>query len=383
MENRGQRPAPASLARAAGEGGTVRGCERWSEGTRREGSPHLLDEDGQRPPPASSTALRSGFLALLYLGLLAILFLSPDPRIDAGALLALVTLVLAPALVRRSAPAWRVWSFALVVGGTLLATGHASLFLHLVPFAIGTGLCVLFARSLARGRVPFIARAIVATDGAYRLAQPGVAAYARGLTVAWAVFFGAQTALALMVALFTVPDGALASLGVASPLALDGSDAAAIHLAGFGAVIAFFVLEYAYRRWHLRHVAHLPAHVFFARLARRWPELVRPADPSTDDAPAGERIWTTRLRIPAAHPALPGHFPGNPVVPGVVLLDRIAAALEEAGCGDLQRIAAVKFLAPLRADREVGLRLQVDDRRVRFAMDSDGRTILRGEGERA
>jgi len=35
----------------------------------------------------------------------------------------------------------------------------------------------------------------------------------------------------------------------------------------------------------------------------------------------------TTLRIDPAHPALAGHFPGNPIVPGVVVLERVAAAL--------------------------------------------------------
>ena len=34
--------------------------------------------------------------------------------------------------------------------------------------------------------------------------------------------------------------------------------------------------------------------------------------------------------IESDHPALPGHFPGRPVVPGVVVLDRVLAAIESA-----------------------------------------------------
>ena len=37
-----------------------------------------------------------------------------------------------------------------------------------------------------------------------------------------------------------------------------------------------------------------------------------------------------RFTVPHDHPSLPGHFPGRPVVPGVVLLDRVLAAIEAA-----------------------------------------------------
>ena len=52
--------------------------------------------------------------------------------------------------------------------------------------------------------------------------------------------------------------------------------------------------------------------------------------------------------IAADHPSLPGHFPGRPIVPGVVVLDRVLEAIE-AGHGALGalRLPQVKFLQPL------------------------------------
>lgn len=55
-----------------------------------------------------------------------------------------------------------------------------------------------------------------------------------------------------------------------------------------------------------------------------------------------------RFAIDADHPALPGHFPGRPVVPGVVVLDRVLAAIEAAhGPLGALRLPQVKFVRPL------------------------------------
>lgn len=59
---------------------------------------------------------------------------------------------------------------------------------------------------------------------------------------------------------------------------------------------------------------------------------------------------TLTLRIAPDHPALAGHFPGNPIVPGVVLLDLAIRALARQGGLDEAgiRLGSAKFLAPVR-----------------------------------
>lgn len=51
--------------------------------------------------------------------------------------------------------------------------------------------------------------------------------------------------------------------------------------------------------------------------------------------------------VAAAHPALAGHFPGNPIVPGVLLLARVARAAGSLAGAPLEAIPVAKFHAPL------------------------------------
>jgi 3-hydroxymyristoyl/3-hydroxydecanoyl-(acyl carrier protein) dehydratase len=89
---------------------------------------------------------------------------------------------------------------------------------------------------------------------------------------------------------------------------------------------------------------------------------------------------SARIHIDAGHPSLPGHFPGNPVVPGVVLLDCVAHALEREGA-TITRIRAVKFHAPLLPRQDAELSMVRDGARVRFRIERDGQVILSGEAE--
>lgn len=56
-----------------------------------------------------------------------------------------------------------------------------------------------------------------------------------------------------------------------------------------------------------------------------------------------------RFAIGADHPSLPGHFPGRPIVPGVVLLDEVAALVVPEGWR-AAGFPSVRFLRPVRAN---------------------------------
>lgn len=67
-------------------------------------------------------------------------------------------------------------------------------------------------------------------------------------------------------------------------------------------------------------------------------------------------------RVSPDHPALPGHFPGNPIVPGVVLLDRVReAAVAELPGRRLVKVTSVKFLRPLRPGQGFRVALERQD----------------------
>ena len=63
----------------------------------------------------------------------------------------------------------------------------------------------------------------------------------------------------------------------------------------------------------------------------------------------------TNLRIPDNHPAFAGHFPGTPIVPGVVLLDEVLHAISlDTGLDETAwQISSVKFLSPLKPGESV------------------------------
>ena len=92
--------------------------------------------------------------------------------------------------------------------------------------------------------------------------------------------------------------------------------------------------------------------------------------------------FEVRCAIRGDHPSLPGHFPGEPIVPGVVILDEIAAALHEVYAdARLAGIRAVKFLAPLKPDQKFTIVLSTTAEKsdeIAFSCASDGGVIAEG-----
>jgi len=88
-----------------------------------------------------------------------------------------------------------------------------------------------------------------------------------------------------------------------------------------------------------------------------------------------------QFSIPADHPCLPGHFPGRPVVPGVVVLDAVLQALAQRGIEPAAlRLPQVKFVQPLLPGQvaEIVLEGGPGEAAWRFRVESAGRTIASG-----
>jgi len=83
------------------------------------------------------------------------------------------------------------------------------------------------------------------------------------------------------------------------------------------------------------------------------------------------------------HPALAGHFPGDPIVPGVVLLDEIVDAVssEFGSCSDFYgaQIRSAKFLRPVRAGERLQISLRCDENStLRFVCSVGSDTAVTG-----
>jgi uncharacterized membrane protein len=220
-----------------------------------------------RPTSAVIAQLRIVAVAVGYITLVATAWITGNDLLCALCVVLLVSAVLAPRLGRNARGPWILW--LTLVGGVVAMTvaGHGRAALDLVPLAANLALAALFGHTLLGTHTPLIARAIVAIEGAEHLALPKVAGYARALTAAWTALFLIQAMLFAIL------------LGGWLP-GLEGNDpmrrwaVSYLHVGGLLVPALFMLAEYAFRRWYLRHVPHMPPQHFFRRLVQNWPQLL-------------------------------------------------------------------------------------------------------------
>lgn len=85
--------------------------------------------------------------------------------------------------------------------------------------------------------------------------------------------------------------------------------------------------------------------------------------------------------VPRDHPAFDGHFPGSPILPGVVLLDIALLAIADAGNIELSccEISSVKFLSPALPGDELVIQHAIAVNGViRFEISAGTRKIASG-----
>ncbi len=84
------------------------------------------------------------------------------------------------------------------------------------------------------------------------------------------------------------------------------------------------------------------------------------------------------LPIPADHPAFAGHFPGQPITPGVVLLDQAVLVIEAAESVRIKGIAMAKFLSPTLPGEPLWLTTTRTAGAIRFEIGCGERKIATG-----
>ena len=86
------------------------------------------------------------------------------------------------------------------------------------------------------------------------------------------------------------------------------------------------------------------------------------------------------LPVAADHPAFPGHFPGHPILPGVVLLAEVMAEVARTTGEPPGRwgIASAKFLSPVTPGTLLTLVRTGTEREVRFEVRAGDRLVAAG-----
>ena len=91
-------------------------------------------------------------------------------------------------------------------------------------------------------------------------------------------------------------------------------------------------------------------------------------------------VHRATVRIAASHPALSGHFPGRPIVPGVVLLQCVLDEAERwlGKALPVRALPRAKFSTPLLPEQDAELELRLTSSELRFSVTRESQVITQG-----
>jgi len=87
------------------------------------------------------------------------------------------------------------------------------------------------------------------------------------------------------------------------------------------------------------------------------------------------------IPIPTQHPCYEAHFPGNPIVPGALLLQWIVRLLKEQYPEiEVQQLRSVKFLAVVKPGDQCELNVdyQAEQQRLQIRLDKQDSAVIKG-----
>ena len=90
--------------------------------------------------------------------------------------------------------------------------------------------------------------------------------------------------------------------------------------------------------------------------------------------------FETTWAVAPDHPAFAGHFPGAPILPGVVLLDAVLLWAETVTGSVAGQIGSAKFLSPVRPGEVLNMSLVcATPESARFDITCDSRKVATGQ----
>jgi 3-hydroxymyristoyl/3-hydroxydecanoyl-(acyl carrier protein) dehydratase len=91
-------------------------------------------------------------------------------------------------------------------------------------------------------------------------------------------------------------------------------------------------------------------------------------------------LYLERAEVSPNHPALAGHFPDNPIVPGVLILAHVQDAVTRATGARVAEVLTAKFHSFLRPSESFSIQVRTNPRDiVFFRVDSGMRLVARGK----